>query len=119
LEVTRSGSRLGDAGFATALNFPVVDALGIGWILYIASSGWWRDGDGEEREAEMEDLAIDPFSVLRDRELLKVLSCVEFHFEDRTGKNKVDALGLGAGDGFGDVEGEGVLLRERLGKGNN
>lgn len=117
MEVTRGGNRLGDAGFITALISPVVDALGIGRILYIASSGW-RDGDGEEREAEMEDLAIDPFSVLRDRELPKVLSCDEFHFEDRTGKNEVDALGLGTGDRFGDGQGEGVLLRERFGKGN-
>jgi len=70
-----------------------------------------------------------PFPTLRDKELSTILSCEELEFcfddvEERyggilTGKDKVDPLGLGTGDTFGDSEGEGVLLRERRGKGNS
>lgn len=63
---------------------------------------------------------------LRDRELLKILSCddeLEFSFDDdvgdNLGKDEVDPLKLWEGDIFGDIEGEGVLLRERRGKGNS
>lgn len=72
-----------------------------------------------------------PFPTLRDKELSTILSCeeleLEFCFDDveerygrtLTGKDEVDPLGLGTGDTFGDSEGEGVLLRERRGKGNS
>jgi hypothetical protein len=62
-------------------------------------------------------------SNLCDKELRKILSCdeLEFHFDDIYEDEK-DSLrfGLGGGDAFkSDGTGEGVLLRERRGKGKS